>query len=234
MWARIHLVAVAILLAGPARAASIGMHWNDCLSAGARDLQATCDANDGRSVLVGWFDPPAGITALIGEEVVVDLCAMTADLPSWWQMGAGECRAGAFYGTSNFVGTGLETCEDYWGGGTFDLVRYLSRYHDSNDARLVLTAGFTSGSGGAVTPGHNYYAFRFGIANAKTVGPDACSGCDTPVCIFFNSLRLDQPPGVGDIYLFTGQLYATWRGGRIECLVPAHRGTWGQLKSLYR
>jgi len=66
MWARIHLVAVAILLAGPARAASIGMHWNDCLSAGARDLQATCDANDGRSVLVGWFDPPAGITALIG------------------------------------------------------------------------------------------------------------------------------------------------------------------------
>ena len=95
MWARIHLVAVAILLAGPARAAGVGMQWNDCLSAGARDLQATCDANDGRSVLVGWFDPPAGITALIGEEVVVDLCAMAPDLPSWWQLGAGECRASA-------------------------------------------------------------------------------------------------------------------------------------------
>ena len=79
------------------------------------------------------------------------------------------------------------------------------------------------------------------ITNAKTVGADACSGCDTPVCIVFNSLKLMQPAGVGDIYVSAGdmaydELYATWRGGPFDCpfVVPAHRGTWGQLKSLYR
>jgi len=50
-----------------------------------------------------------------------------------------------------------------------------------------------------------------------------------------------QPAGVGDIYLSGGDssyydMYATWRGGPFDCpfVVPAHRGTWGQLKSLYR
>src|SRR5207249_4461436 len=135
-------------------------------------------------------------TALVGEEVVVDLCVMNAVLPSWWQLGAGECRAGAFSGTSNFAGTGFETCEDYWGGRNLDAVQYLSRYHEVNDARLVLSAALTSGPGGPVAPGHDYYAFRFVITNAKTVGADACSGCDTPVCIVFNSLKLMQPAGV--------------------------------------
>ena len=236
------LLCTLILGSEPSFAAGIGMKWNDCL-VGASDLQFACDTNDGTSVLVGWFDPPPGVTQLIGQEVVVDLCAMAPDLPSWWQMGSGECRDGAWTGTSSFVGSGLATCEDYWRGRALNIARYLSRYHDPNDARMVLMATLTQTTqAGPVLPGHNYYAFRYEIAHAKATDPDPCSGCQTPVCIVFNSIRLVQPPGLGDVVLDTSDvndyapMYATWQGGPPNCpfVVPVRRSTWGKVKSLYR
>src|SRR6058998_2347310 len=101
------LLCALTFAAEPSFAEGIGMKWNDCLLAGLEDLPFACGTNEGTSVLVGWFDPPAGITKLVGEEIVVDLCAMATELPSWWLMGTGECRDGAWTASSNFLNAGL-------------------------------------------------------------------------------------------------------------------------------
>ena len=101
------------------------------------------------------------------------------------------------------------------------------------DARFV--GAVPQNTPASVTPGVEYYAGWFRIGNALTTGDHACEGCCTPVYLSLRFLRLDQPAGVGDLYIFPHTPTLAWQGAGGLCgPTPAQRRTWGQLKSLYR
>jgi hypothetical protein len=90
-------------------------------------------------------------------------------------------------------------------------------------------------------PGTEYFAGVIRISNAKTVGPTACGGCSTAVCIVMNKLGLVPPNAPQATYLFNpiSNNFVGWQGGvsgNQQCFgaTPATNHTWGQIKTLYR
>lgn len=94
-----------------------------------------------------------------------------------------------------------------------------------------------------------YFALRLRIDNTKTVGTGACAGCDVPVCIVLQSIKLSLIGRPEVTRVLTSPLngtdshYATWQGGGspttslgtgCPAATPTRRGTWGGVKALYR
>jgi len=82
-----------------------------------------------------------------------------------------------------------------------------------------------------------YYAFRFRVGDAKSVGTGACAGCSVPMCLLLTSLnvvgatlgeqRIVSQPLVNNMIYFNS-------GSTAPCIVPTRATTWGAVKSLYR
>jgi len=86
------------------------------------------------------------------------------------------------------------------------------------------------------------------VSNIKTVGTGACAGCQTGVCIVFNSILLNTPILANDRTLSgpsngTDSNYCMWQGGGnptvgvitgCPAATPTKQRTWGAVKALYR
>ena len=238
--------ALLALSASVASAAGINFGWNDCggLPASAnKNFACTSNTLTG-GTLIGSFIPPAGTTAITGEEIVIDLQSASAVLPAWWQFkNAGTCRQTAFTTNADFTG-GPASCGDYWAGqaaGGFSAFNPNIVPGQTNRARVLMVFAVPPALAGPVDDLVEYGAFRFNVLGAKTVGTGACAGCLDPVCIVLNEIKLTQPVGVGNYRLQNAaeRNYATWQGGAIgvggcPAVVPAQNRTWGSVKSLYR
>ncbi|HKQ58774.1 MAG TPA: hypothetical protein VJY35_12975 [Candidatus Eisenbacteria bacterium] len=240
-----------LLLVAPAAASAAGINlsWNDCFSSRgpATNQDFACDTNTGSHVLVATFDPPAGVTKLIGASAVVDVATDGSDLPSWWQLGVGGCRAASL---QLDLGSG-ETpfCSTYWPGVAAGSLAYTTGAGGFPfRMRIHVSMGIPEAIAGAVDSGTEYYGFRLLLDNAASTGAGACAGCDVPACIILTSIWLYQPPAFGDLAICSPLLsnVATWQGGRSDCTgaapwwptdcatTPAQNRTWGAIKSLYR
>jgi hypothetical protein len=100
--------------------------------------------------------------------------------------------------------------------------------------------------------GRRYAAFKLLINHQKSSGPGACPGCETPVCIAFEAIRLVLPPTQirpGDTAVRTRNIdittglggtggssqLATWQGGTASCGAGlAKPATWSELKSRFK
>ena len=239
--------ALLALSASVASAAGINFGWNDCGGLPASvNKNFACNSNTlSGAILVGSFVPPAGSTAITGEEIVIDIQSASANLPAWWQFkNAGTCRAtGAFSTNADFT-SGPFTCADYFvGGATGNFTAFNPNIvpGQTNRARIQILYAVPPTSAGPVDENLEYYAFKLTVLGAKTVGAGACGGCLDPVCLVLNEIKLTQPVGVGNYRLQTpaSRNYATWQGGAIglggcPAVVPAQNRTWGSVKSLYR
>ena len=246
------LVAVVLLVtcgAASASAAGLNLAWSECLGAGGLPNRSfACNTNAGSSILVASFDPPSGITRLIGGSATIDL-ATPIPLPPWWQLGPGGCREGALH--LDFAPAPGQGCVDYWSASATGSYSYQAGFGQPRVARIRLSWGIPEALGGAVYPGTEYYAFRLVINNSKTVGSDFCSDCLLPACMVLRSVWLYQPPGLGD-HLICEPLIshaAFFQGGNVpgcsgadyqpppppDCAAtPVIRRTWGLIKGLYR
>ncbi|MFN8586820.1 MAG: hypothetical protein U0704_03385 [Candidatus Eisenbacteria bacterium] len=240
-------IALAILaLAAPsARASGINLSWDDCGLQGTENKSFACTSNtiQGAASIIGSFVPPAGTTAITGEEVILELHDWhTASLPAWWQFrNAGACRRMALNASADF--TAYEKCADYWAGlAQGGVAAYLNPYSgDPARARLLLGFAIPLQYARALDENTEYYAFRVALSGAKTVGTDACEGCSSPISIILLEIRLTQPPGVGDYrmqfpqdrWCIQWQPQSPWE----SCwyvVNPTRNSTWGAIKSQYR
>ena len=242
------LIAAAPFLLGAAPASAVGINlgWNDCPRGASYSLveRFACDANEGVHTLVGSFVPPADISAMSANEIVVDVETSGATLAPWWSLRAtapAGCRTASLTQTADF--SAFSACTDYWQGGALGGVSSDSPVE--NRARIKVLEALPPGSPliGSVTEGQEYYSFRVTINNAQTTGLGACGGCTDGACIVLSLIQLNQPVEVGTPIVITNPAvaqFAIWQAWkpndpRHKCPgTPAKQPTWGAIKVLYR
>ena len=249
-----------LVLASSANAAGIALRWNSC--DGTANRSFACDRSTGTEMLVGSFDPPSGVSQLSGIEVILSVAAADGSLPSWWQMfEVGNCRRGSF--ASSFDVSDQMDCEDAWngsatGGWGAAAQNLVNQYNvgNPNGIDLFLTAAVPANQIQGVSSGRTYAAFKLILNHQKSNGASACAGCDTPVCITLDALRLVQPSrptsgssSDGEVattavgVILTGPIsgmgsqtqIATWQGGTSNCGAGLSKAsTWSELKSRFK
>jgi hypothetical protein len=228
-----------------ASAAGINLAWNNCVGGGGvHDMTFNCATNSAVSAhtFVASFRAPAGISAYVSNQALVELQSNTSPLPLWWQIkGTGQCRTGAASADANFA-TGPFGCTDLWTGtASGSLAAFNVGFGGPNRGRMSLVFAVGSASAAALNPEEEYYAFKVLILNTKTVGTGSCAGCLDGVCIVCTSLTVVQPNGTpnGNIELKNPaeSNFVTWNGPTVETCTgatPTKNTTWGSIKSLYR
>lgn len=248
-----------LVLASSANAAGVALRWGSC--DGTANRSFACDRSTGSEMLVGSFDPPSGISQLSGMEVILSIAAADGGLPSWWQMfEVGNCRRGSF--ASSFDLSDQMDCDSAWGGSAAGgwgaaAQTLMNQYNvgNPNGVDLFITAAVPPNQIQGVSSGRTYAAFKLIINHQKSNGGSACSGCDTPVCITIDALRLVEPsrPAAADNggtggtaavgAVLTGPIgsmgsqtqIATWQGGTANCGAGLSKAsTWSELKSRFK
>ena len=232
-----------------ASAAGVGIRWTECIGdGGTLNRNFACNVNTGSNVLVGTFQlGAAGLAQTSGEEIVVDLGSASATLPAWWQFkNVGTCRTGSLaIGAAPTANPA--NCAD-WGGGLAGagLGAYIIGARGPNTARVVAASAVPPSGLQDLSGGQEYFAFTLAINNLKTVN-GGCTGCQTAVCIVFNSLNMTTPILANNVFLTgpsngTDADFCTWQGGAgvivggtpgCGAATPTKNTTWGAVKAMY-
>ena len=232
-----------------ASAAGVGIRWTECIGdGGTLNRNFACNVNTGSNVLVGTFQlGAAGLAQVSGEEIVVDLGSASATLPAWWQFkNAGTCRTGSL-AIGAAPTANAANCAD-WGGGLAGagLGAYIIGARGPNTARVVAASAVPPSGLQDLGGGQEYFAFTLAINNLKTVN-GGCTGCQTAVCIVFNSLNMTTPVLANNVLLTgpsngTDADFCTWQGGAgvivggtpgCGAATPTKNATWGAVKAMY-
>jgi hypothetical protein len=234
--------ALLALSAGVASAqGGINLSWADCGTTGTLSRTFACTSNTlSGAIMIASAIAPVNMDQLNSEESVMDLQTNQAALSAWWQMGAGGCRAtGGMSSSADFTG-GPFTCADPWQGGALGAMDYAAGFGAPNRARVRTV--YAIGGSTSIDDATEYYIFKISLLGSKSTGTGACAGCTDGACIVLNSIKLNQPAGVGD-YVITTPItrnYVTWQAGGAgisggcPAATPTQSRTWGSVKSLYR
>jgi hypothetical protein len=241
----------ALFLPAPASAApGIALAWDHCLSqgTGTQNKVFACDTNVGSSVMVGTFELVSTLENVSGAEIIIQLATASAALPAWWDLfNSGACRQNGL-SANNEVDPADLTCPD-WGEG--QMLAFLAGYctlssgtcvdHPTvaNQARIKLVEAVPSQFVKTLSGAQPYFAFNLVLNRQRTVGTGSCAGCDVPVCIVLNSIKVTTSDFM-DRFISNasapGGNFVTWQGGGPGCpgATPTRNSTWGSVKSLYR
>jgi hypothetical protein len=243
---RLALASLLLLPALEAHAAGMAIRWNSCLGTANRNF--ACDRSTGSEVIVGSFSSPTTIS-LSGAEVYMRVSAADGEPPSWWQMFTpGSCRQTSL--SVAFDVSGETECDDPWLGQAAGGIGWFS------SSAPNAWPGTSQGTPGrylkmaiavpplaiqTISPGRTYAAFLLTINHARSHGPAACEGCQQPVCITLEHMRLTNPekrpidltsgiPGMGG-----ASNVVTWQGGTPTCGAGAAKpSTWSEIKRRYK
>jgi hypothetical protein len=237
------------------------LRWDNCYGDGGTfNKTFACDTNSGTDVLVGSFRLDATFDSVSSADFTLDIAALGGTLPPWWSSGSGTCRQGSL--TSSFLRPATSTiCLESWdnlGGGGVGSFGYQTS--PSGSVRINGVVAVPPGNWFTATAGQEFFVFQVRFSHIKTVGPSACAGCNTPVCIALNLMRLGRPapnfPQVVQLVGFSAPGHisnVTWQPGAVpvpsgsctpsnhcvsslscEAITPSRASTWGSIKSLYR
>jgi len=256
------LASLVLLLPAAARAAStppgLNIRWDQCYGdGGVANKNFACDTNSGSERLVASFELSAPFAQVAAAEMKVNIVASSATLPSWWLYNVGACRGSTSFAASGST-PGSVNCAD-WASGAADHAIPFYEFHGPNWARMDWVSAVQALENAAnLQPNQEYWVFQMTINHAKTVGTGACAGCETPVCINFERLKLSDSGGIS-LLLDQGantdnSRFVTWQGGAVQnvhtscgpnmgcvtlydcanSVTPTRGSTWGAVKSLYR
>ncbi len=251
------IAGVSLLFASAALAqGDLRLGWNNCRAdGGLQNTSFTCATNTGSEILVGTFVPPFDLPAVIGLEALLYVIGEPTysycdgpgcpppgnyDLPSWWHLQAGGCRATSLIASCNFASEPFASsthCLDVWYGQAFAGLQYDYPHLSTKSARLRVAVAVNEASAAALVAGQEYYGFQVIVRNTKTVGTGACDGCCTPVTILFDTMTLTnmQPDGAAYFTFYPSgyEFFATWQNPS-SCPTPTRNRTWGEIKATYR
>jgi len=167
----------------------------------------------------------------------MDIQTTGATLPSWWQFkNAGTCRQNSLSINFSIPGTAVNCLDWASGQAAGGLAAYNIGFTSANRARILAVTAVPQSALADLAAGQGYYSFSLVINNLKTVGTGACPGCNVAANIIFTKLKVTTPVAANDFTLtnptngFDSNL-VTWQGG---FPTATRRGTWGEVKALYR
>jgi hypothetical protein len=235
------LAGALLVAAAPARAQGIAIAWQDCRDPGGSGFASQnygCTSNIVTIPLFPSFTLATAVDSVWAMELVIDVAVAEAELPVWWRMEPGGCRAGGWAADASLAGS----CSDAWNGkGTAASQGWLPGQPGAaaNHGRLLVAASVLTEDAVALDADVPYTAARVLLRTNNTT--DCQGGCLSHACLVFNSLLLRRLPGssVEEVLLSVAQSpgsnMITWQGSGADCQsVPARRSTWGAVKALYR
>lgn len=198
-------------------APGVNLRWDQCYSdGGAWNRNFACDTNTGTDRLVLSFELAAPAQDVSGMELTVEVAA-DGPLPAWWQVrNFASCRQTSL--AMNTTGA-TANCPDWANGMAAGGVgAYTVGHHGPNSARILAAIAVPSSALANLDAGVEYFIATLQINHAKTVGTGSCSGCTTPVCIFFSNVKFNHPVAANDFQLYhganwLGSQYVTWQNG---------------------
>lgn len=237
-------------------APGLGIAWNACAGdvGSAQNAVFACDTNSGSHTFYGSFQLTKAMPIVIGHEMMVDLASASPALPAWWGFkNAGTCRLSSLsmLTVSDLVDP---ACPD-WGqglqmggiGGYCTQTAPCGAAQQANTVRLKMIVAVAPLDAQDLLGAQDYFAFGVRIDHQKTVGTGACGGCDTPVCIVFNSINVVARDNVENRFISNpmapGANFIAWQGGGnpvvgtatgCPAATAARSSTWGAIKTLYR
>ena len=235
---------IAMLLSlgiGSASAEGLNLSWDDCGAAGTSFKQFACNTNEGQDRLVMSVEAPAGIDTICGVIAALHINANMGGIPpDWWRAETpfgqlGNCRDS----TAIRPELASTSCPRVL---VPDLVTWAYQIVPPLIPPHLLMFHLTIGSPtsrGTVEPGIEYDIATWVINHSRTIGPDACAGCESEGCIVLNSVSFVPACGVS-VVTVTNPLernFVTWQSDAIlgcPMSTPTRRATWGQVRSLYR
>ncbi|MBI5709274.1 MAG: hypothetical protein HZC42_03090 [Candidatus Eisenbacteria bacterium] len=238
------LLVGTVTLAAEATAAGVNFSWDACTAeGGVQSKTFACNTNAGSRAAWGSFMVAADQDSFVGVEIIVAVQAQSDTLPDWWQFfNSGACRQTALSTSFDFTSAPGTACTDPWFG---QAAGGLAAYHTINTVPPV-PSGLANAAeikiGAAVanpltlSAGTEYYCFRLGITNVKTVGSGACSGCDVPVCLTLSQVKVAQVGGTSE-YLTNpiASNVVLWQTDTPCSGASAPQNvTWGQIRSILR
>jgi hypothetical protein len=244
---RLGCLLLLLVFASTADASGVALRWGGCEGTANRNF--ACDRSSGSELLVGSFNPPAGIAKLSGMEVVVHITSADGPVPSWWQMWAlGSCRRSSL--SAVFDVSDQMDCNDPWSGqATGGIGDWAS---DATGVYVKIVGAVPESALGPVSSGTTYAGFKLIINHQRSNGPGSCTGCETPMCIKIEGIRLTDPgrlldanshkwenktwdlsDGIGG--MGGASQIATWQGGTSNCAAGlAKPSTWTELKNRFK
>lgn len=226
------------------------LRWVNCFGdAGTQNRNFACNTNTGNHILVGSFELGADILQASGNEVVIDIAAADAVLPAWWAFkNAGTCRQTSQSMNFTIPGTAV-VCADWANGqAAGGIGAYNIGQSGPNTARVVAAIAVPATALADLFGGQEYFSYNLVMNSAKTVGLGSCTGCQVPVCVVFNSVKVTTQVAANDRTVAgptngIDSNFATWQGGGAPATprgngcpaaTPTKNSTWGSVKSLYR
>jgi len=246
--------AMLALLAPMALAGGVNINWGSgCWSDGTRleDLAFACNTNSGYASMTCSFMTSYAQPDFVGLEIDLEGMSATCTIPSWWQMGSGECRRSAISASADSLTGPQIGCVDMWQNQAIGGLAYYYDGANTNPwelparrARMVAVFAVPAESPIPLEPDVEYYAASIRITYAKTVGEGSCSGCQYPFLWGLYSIKvaeLTQYEMLTEV-LPDGNQCLRWQhaaascyyGFSSDCIVPTRNPTWGQIKTLYR
>jgi hypothetical protein len=235
---------------------SPGIAWNDCEgSANARtEMDFACDTNDGapfQLVVTFELDPGDTISDFAVAYLVLNLAFLPADgatRPDWWAFYSGACRENAIQVVAPSAVAGVSCDDPYGPTGGGGLVQNWGFWccnevptHgcDASGLGAQIRVEFATAGSETLVGGHRYVAAVLEIDRSLTVpagGTSGCTGCSTPVKIFFSEMDIyrlsdgSTPSGFWMCSVPGPNPSAFWQ----QATVGARRESWGAIKALYR
>ncbi len=224
-----------------AHAGGLSIAWQDCRALGGSGVDNQnfgCMSEINQFPLTPAFVLATPIDSVVSFELVIDVDVAATELPAWWRMDPGQCRANGWSADA----TASASCYDPWlGTGVAGFQGWLAGQPGASPrhGRLLVAAAAAPGTFVTLDADVAYSAARVVLRSNKTL---TCEGCASPACLVFNSVIIRRLPGssVETVTLWEPEVLGLerirWQGGSgADCqAVPTRRSTWGAVKSLYR
>ncbi len=248
MRARTAFAAAALWFYLPASSwgAGVTLKWTSCFGdGGGWNRSFRCDTNAGRSELVAGFELGTEVPAVTSVRVSVEA---TVDSPggiAWWSLtGSSGCRAGSLT-ASGEIGADAVNCLDWSRSAPSRIVAGPAiALVGLNAMRITVTSAVDAPDAVSLFAAQEYQACRLLLDHVRTVGSDACAGCQVSAEFCLTSVVLVSAAGPATEVVLTGPAdaqtshVATWQGwlSARPCGVrtATRQSAWGVIKSLYR
>ena len=233
----VFVAALLLLAGGPGEAKAdnwAALSWDAC-GGGVPNKQFACNSNTGGArVVVSALRTELERVVTVGFDCHLEVVAASAYLPTWWQMGPGQCRAGSL-SASALAFPEDAACFDAW-AGVMSTVTDVSNV--PGEPRILLWIGGTDHTmTSSMGPSLETFVVAVNVSYERSIGAGSCEGCLTTSCIVLRSFTvhdLDVPPEK-HIPLLDGRDMLAWQTTREDCIATSVRQkTWGAIKSLYR
>lgn len=214
----------------------MSLNWGaDC--AGPISTDFRCNTN---STSVSWPMTVSFKTDMAFDLVGLDLSLVGCPggdgvgLPDWWKLGTADCRASKVEFTADLSAMLDGACWQ-WAGPS--VITSANLHWSGNRSYIEASASLPEGALPVTTERLvQYYAGRVTILNGKTMGTDACAGCNQPFQWIVAQVHLHGADGQSEVITESFGDLIWWNSAFPPCVNadPARNATWGRIKSLYR